>query len=210
MNGLFLKDFYMIKNSCRLYLIIALSVFFLSFVFKNDLFFILLPYLLCAYIPIYLIIQDEHSRWFQYSCTLPYTKAQIVSSKYLLSISFQTALFLITGIVRILQGIFMIRDYIVLLIVLLIINAIISVTCLPITFKYGIAKSGNLIFVVFSIMFGMTVPLSEPVLSNFNVDLTGCFELNIWILIIGGCGLAVYFLSWYMSIILFKNREFAN
>ena len=64
MKGLLLKDFYMAAKYCR-------------------------ACLLCGMIPVNLLAYDERSRWLEYSGTLPYTKAQIVSGKYLVGIIVQ-------------------------------------------------------------------------------------------------------------------------
>ena len=81
MKGLLLKDLYMMRKYCRSYLLIAVVFIALSFASNQNLFFVFYPCLLCGMIPVNLLGYDERSRWLQYSGTMPYTRAQIVSCK---------------------------------------------------------------------------------------------------------------------------------
>jgi len=86
MKGLLLKDYYMTVRYCRSMLLILLVFVGVSFVNPDNRFFTIYPCLLCSMIPITLISYDERSRWSQYSCTMPYTRAQLVGSKYLIGL----------------------------------------------------------------------------------------------------------------------------
>ena len=86
MKGLLLKDWYMMKKYCRSYVLIAVVFIALSLVSSGNMFFVFYPCLLCGIIPVNLLGYDERSRWMQYSGTLPYTKRQIVSAKYLIGL----------------------------------------------------------------------------------------------------------------------------
>ena len=65
---------------------------------KSNMFFVFYPCLFCGMVPVNLLAYDERSRWLQYSGTLPYTRAQIVSGKYLIG--------LICGISTLMTGLF--------------------------------------------------------------------------------------------------------
>ena len=100
MKGLLLKDWYMIKTYCKLYLVMAVLFLAASFVSSDNLFFVFYPCLLCGMIPVNLLAYDERSHWTQYSCTLPYTRAQLVCAKYLVGLFCQLAVLLGAGIVQ--------------------------------------------------------------------------------------------------------------
>ena len=85
MKGLLLKDLYMVVKYCKAYLLIAVVFLAVSLMGSDNLFFIFYPCLLCGMIPVNLLAYDERSRWPQYCGTLPYTKGQIVSGKYLMA-----------------------------------------------------------------------------------------------------------------------------
>ena len=86
MKGLLLKDWYMMKKYCRMYIFIAAVFIAVSLVNNGNMFFVFYPCLLCGMIPVNLLGYDERSRWMQYSGTMPYTKTQIVSGKYLVGL----------------------------------------------------------------------------------------------------------------------------
>ena len=125
MKGLLLKDWYMMKQYCRAYLIIA-TVFIAMSLFSNgNMFFIFYPCLLCGMIPVNLLGYDERSHWMQYSGTLPYTKTQLVSAKYLIGLFVQLTMLIVTGAV---QGIkmavtdhFVLDEFVVLMLLMLIV-----------------------------------------------------------------------------------------
>ena len=84
MKGLLLKDWYMMKKYCRYYLFVSIGFIILSMMSSGNMFFIFYPCLLAGMIPVNLLGYDERSRWTEYVGTLPYTKTQIVSAKYLI------------------------------------------------------------------------------------------------------------------------------
>ena len=86
MKGLFLKDWYMMKKYCRAYIVIAAVFIAVSVVSDDNMFFVFYPCMLCGMIPVNLLGYDERSHWVQYSGSLPYTKTQIVSAKYLIGL----------------------------------------------------------------------------------------------------------------------------
>ena len=100
MKGLLLKDWYMMKQYCRTYPVIAVAFMALSLVDSDNLFFVFYPCLLCGMIPVTLLGYDERSGWVQYSGTMPYTKTQIVSEKYLISLFAQLTMLVATGIAQ--------------------------------------------------------------------------------------------------------------
>ena len=100
MKGLLLKDWYMMKQYCRTYPVIAVAFMALSLVDSDNLFFVFYPCLLCGMIPVILLGYDERSGWVQYSGTMPYTKIQIVSEKYLISLFAQLTMLVATGIAQ--------------------------------------------------------------------------------------------------------------
>ena len=100
MKGLILKDLYMMKAYCKAYLLIAAVFIAVSFFGDSNLLFIFYPCMLCGVIPVNLLGYDERSRWMQYSESMPYTKAQIVSCKYLIGLGTQIIMMTVTGIAQ--------------------------------------------------------------------------------------------------------------
>lgn len=84
MKGLLLKDFYMTVKYCRAFIFIIILFIAVSLAGEQNIFFVVYPVLLGSIIPVTLISYDERSKWCSYAGTMPYTRREIVSSKYLM------------------------------------------------------------------------------------------------------------------------------
>ena len=95
MKGLLLKDFYLSWRYCRAFLVIVAVFLAVSFTGDDNIFFLIYPIMIASVIPMTLVSYDEHDKWTAYSGTLPYTRAQLVSTKYLVGMCFGSVAFLI-------------------------------------------------------------------------------------------------------------------
>ncbi len=207
MKGLFLKDWYMVKKYCRAYLLITV-VFIAVSLFSNDnMFFVFYPCLLCGMIPVNLLGYDERSRWMQYSGTLPYTRTQIVSGKYLIGLLAQLTILVVTGIAQaakmIIAGNFVFGDFAVLMLLMLIVSTLTSSICLPFVFKLGVEKGRTAYYIMIGFVCGASVLAS----SIFRGQLMAEIQPNIVLTVLAIVGIGVYIFSWYMSVVFFKRRE---
>ncbi len=207
MKGLLLKDLYMMKKYCRSSLIIAAAFIALSFVGDSNLFFVFYPCMICGMIPINLLAYDERSRWLQYSETMPYTKGQIVSGKYLIGLGIQIAMLIVSGIAQAIRmsinNTFKSNEYIVLMMLLLIIASITSSICLPFMFKLGVEKGR----IAYYFMIGIVCAGSIISSNLFFKEMQAEIKLNGILPIICLVGIGIYALSWYLSIVFYKKRE---
>ena len=207
MKGLLLKDLYMMKKYCKAYLLIAVVFIAVSFASSENLFFIFYPCLLCGMIPINLLGYDERSGWLEYSETMPYTKGQIVSGKYLIGLGTQIAILLVTGIAQAIRmsisGAFLLGAYLVLMMLLLIMSLIASSVALPFMFKLGVEKGR----MAYYFMIGSVFAGSMIVSTLFSDGIQAEIRLNWLLPIICLVGIGVYILSWYLSIRFYKKRE---
>ncbi len=207
MKGLLLKDFYMIKKYCRSYLLLAAVFIAVSFASNDNMFFVFYPCLLCGMIPVNLLGYDERSRWMQYSGTLPYTKGQIVSCKYLIGLMVQTAMLIVTGIAQAVRmninRAFQLDNYMVLMLMLLIMAAITSSISLPFLFKLGVEKGR----IAYYVMVGVACAGSTAASDIFTAASHTEMQLNGILLILCLVGIGIYALSWYLSILFYRKRE---
>lgn len=207
MKGLLLKDFYMTKKYCKSYLLIAAIFIVLSLVNEDNLFFVFYPCLLCGMIPVTLLGYDERSRWMQYSGTLPYTKGQIVSCKYLIGLMAQMAMLLVTGIAQAVKmnidGTFQLNDYMVLMLIMLILAMLTSSISLPFIFKLGVEKGRAAYYVMVGVVCAGSIVAANffKAASQMEIQRNGMMPL------LGFGGIGIYALSWYLSIIFYKKRE---
>lgn len=207
MKGLLLKDWYMMKKYCRYYLFCAVVFTVLSVMSAGNMFFIFYPCLLCGMIPVNLIGYDERSRWMQYSGTMPYTKAQIVSGKYLIGLFSQLALLLLMGaahaVKMMLAGDFVPGEFAVLMLLMLIVSTLSSSISLPFIFKLGVEKGRTAYYV----MVGFVCAASFIVSNLFKGQLGTEIKPNLVLAILAVVGIGIYVFSWYMSIVFYKKRE---
>ena len=207
MKGLLLKDWYMMKKYCRYYLFCAIGFTILSVISAGNMFFAFYPCLLCGMIPVNLIGYDERSRWMQYSGTMPYTKAQIVSGKYLIGLLSQLAVLLVMGAAQtvkmIAAGELVPGELAVLMLLLLIVSTLSSAICLPFIFKLGVEKGRMAYYVMIGFVCGASALASGLLGDQPGVGI----QPNMILVLLAALGIGVYALSWYMSIVFFKKRE---
>ena len=207
MKGLLLKDWYMVKKYCRAYLLIAIVFIAISFFSNDNMFFVFYPCLLCGMIPVNLLAYDERSHWMQYSGTLPYTKTQIVSGKYLIGLLAQLAVLAATGIAHGVKmyaaGNFVLGDFAVLMLLMLIVSTLASSICLPFVFKLGVEKGRTAYYVMVGFVCGASV-LASSILRG---QLMGEIQPNLILGLLAIVGISVYILSWYLSVMFFKKKE---
>ena len=207
MKGLLLKDWYMMKKYCRYYLFCAVGFTILSVMSAGNMFFIFYPCLLCGMIPVNLIGYDERSRWMQYSGTMPYTKAQIVSGKYLIGLFSQLVILLLMGAAHAVKmtiaGDFVPGEFAVLMLLMLIVSTLSSSISLPFIFKLGVEKGRTAYYV----MVGFVCAASFIVSNLFKGQLGTEIKPNLVLAILAVVGIGIYIFSWYMSIVFYKKRE---
>lgn len=207
MKGLLLKDWYMMKKYCRSYVVIAAVFIAVSLVSDDNMFFVFYPCLLCGMIPVNLLGYDERSHWVQYSCSLPYTKKQIVSVKYLIGLLAQITALIVTaaaqGIKMRINGSFELNDFIVLMLLMLTMATLTSSISLPFVFKLGVEK-GRIAYYVMIGFVGCGGVLASYL---FKEHLTAEINTNLLLIVLSFIGIGVYALSWYLSVVFYKKRE---
>ncbi len=207
MKGLLLKDWYMLKVYCRAYLLIAVACIAVSFFSDDNLFWVFYPCLLCGMIPVNLIAYDERSRWLQYSGTLPYTRAQIVSGKYLIGLIAQVTVLIVTAVAQTAKmsvtGEFAIGKVITLMLLMVSVSSLSSSVCLPFVFKLGVEKGRMAYYIMIGVVCGASALASGFLKGRLEDDI----QPDLMVTMVAIVGIAVYILSWYLSIVFYKKRE---
>ena len=207
MKGLLIKDWYMMKEYCRYYFFVCIGFTILSMMSSGNMFFVFYPCLLCGVIPVNLLGYDERSRWTEYVGALPYTKTQIVSAKYLIGLFTQitmlTAVCITQSVKMNVEGTFVLKEFLVLMMLLLIMATVASSLTLPFIFKYGVEKGRGAYYV----MIGLVCAGSIIATSIFKEGLQTDIQLNGILPIVCLAGIGMYVLSWYLSIVFYKKKE---
>lgn len=201
MKGLLLKDLYMSAKYFRTYLLIVAVFLALSWFSSENMFVVFYPCLICGIIPVNLLAYDERSKWDVYSGTLPCTRAQIVSVKYLIGLLAQVAILAITGIVQAIRlGVN--ADYAVLMAMLMITSFVSASIPLPFMFKLGVEKGRIAYYVMIGLVCGGSV-LAAVFFDGLDATISFSGILPVLCL----ASVAVYALSWYLSIKFYRARE---
>ncbi|MBR1812411.1 MAG: ABC-2 transporter permease [Lachnospiraceae bacterium] len=207
MKGLLLKDFYMIVKYCRSYLLMAIVFLTVSVLNPGNTFFVFYPVLLAGMIPTTLLSYDERSGWQPYSAALPYTKAQCVSAKYLVGLICQGAILVlltvVQGICMSMTGTFDIAELLTLVLMLSIIAPIAPAFCMPFIFKLGVEKGRIAYYVMIAIICALVVGGSTIFSSALDAKIEpGPAAVFVVLLFV-----ALYALSWFLSIKFYEKRE---
>jgi ABC-2 type transport system permease protein len=198
----------MAKYHCKMSFVIILLFIAVSIIVSDSLFFCAYPMLAAMMVPLTLLSYDERNRWERNSATMPYTRSQLVSVKYLDMLILLVGCLILVGIA---QGVRMLRtgngiqweNLGILLVALLGIGMLSPCFLLPIVFRLGVEK-GRLWYYVFLVGFFIAVSAVANILPEFHLS-----EMKgIWLLL-GGVLLAVIVLliSWNLSIHFYERRE---
>ncbi len=205
-KGLLLKDLYMLRAYCKSYLLIVVIFLAASF-FGGNMFFIYYPCLLCGMIPVNLLAYDERSRFVQYSASLPVSRKQAVTEKYLMGLFSLAAVLLVTGVVQGIRmhvnGTFSAGGFAVVMLSLLVVSLLASAIPLPFVFKSGVEKGRIAYYVMIGFVCGVGILFSE----SFKGGLPGDVPPGAVFAALTIFGVAAYALSWYLSVRFYTKRE---
>lgn len=207
MKGLLLKDFYNMKKCCWTFLIIILVFTIVSVFGDNNSFFIAYPVIIAGMIPVTLISYDERSRWDVYCDTLPYSRAQVVASKYIFTILLVAASVVFVGLAQIAKmfraDLFVWDGYFSLLGCLMVLGAISPGIILPFIFKFG-AEKGRYAYFVMIFVACIGSGILGDVLKYISES-----EIMTWLPAICILGSILLFtISWKVSVVFYQKREF--
>lgn len=207
MKGLLLKDFYMIWRHCRMYLLIDVVFIAVAFFSSSNIMFVALPIMLAGVIPITLLAYDERNRWTEYCGALPYSRANIVSAKYLVGLIMQAVTSLVILIVLMIRndaftyGVFW--ETLCSVAAMFTAALILPMICMPFSLKFGTEKGRLVYYVVIAGITGSVVLSMES-----TDDIPGKLTSNSNVVPLIFIGLIVmYVLSWILSIVLYNYKE---
>lgn len=207
MKGLLLKDWYMMKKYCRYYFFVGIGFIILSLMSSGNMFFVFYPCLLCGMIPVHLLGYDERSRWTTYVGALPYTKMQIVSAKYLIGLFTQIAVLTVIGIAQGVKmsaaGDFVLKEFLVLMMLLVIMASVSSSLTMPFIFKLGVERGRAAYYVMIGVVCAGSIIASNLLSGEMQTEI----KMNGILPIICLIGIGIYVLSWYLSVLFYKKRE---
>ena len=209
MKGLLLKDFYMACKYCRAYLLIVL-VFALAapFTYGNNLFMLFYPCILASMVPVNLLAYEAQCKWEQLAGTLPYSRTQLVSGKYLTGLLASGVTLILAGIAQAIgmavKGGFQAGEFCSLMAALGITACVVPAITLPLIFKFGVEK-GRIVYLV---MVGLFCGISAVASITLPADVfarSAASSPALPLSFLAAAGL--YGLSWYLSTRFYRKKE---
>lgn len=212
MKGLLLKDFYVLLRVCW-YFALFLVLWPLLLLAGEPPTVIVLSCFLGAMLPSTLIAYDERDKWFKYAETMPYTRGQIVTAKYIYG-------FIANGIVIVIAAFSMTAntlfihtgnvlsfgDIILWCSIYLLAGAVVSFM-MPFIFWFG-AEKGRYAYMVFGGLCGgfAAIASSNGLLGDdFQMPrISSPIAYSAIMIVIAA---VLYTVSWRLSVMLYRKRE---
>lgn len=207
MKGLLIKDYYMLMKYFRTYVVIIGVMAIVTLFSTPAPLFIIYPVIMTNMLPVSLVNYDEMSRFDRYYQTMPISKTQYVSSKYLMSLIFQILSLIIfmaaysISLIRSSQfeavAIMTIASYMIIL------ASVLPSILLPFVFKFG-SEKGRMFYLLITAIF---VGASMYLLNNdtlLMIDMNTIGFVRAFIM-----SMLIYGISWFISIKIYKKREIA-
>ena len=215
MGGLLLKDFYMTARYCKI-ILLGIAVFLVGIGLGEQVSFSILiyPTVIVSVLPVTLLSYDERDKWNQYSATLPYSRAQLVSVKYLVGMLLGSAAYLLSlGAVAIQMArnnSFSLEAFFSMALVLFLFACFCPIFLFPCVFKWGVEKARIAFYASVGLIFGVGAVLTKKLFSATATPLRlSIFSLeSLWTLgCLAGAALLLYAFSWRLSIQFYCKRE---
>ena len=202
MKGLMLKDLYVISKQMKyILLMIILFTILLGYTFGA------FALILCAMLPITTIGYDERAKWDKYAATMPYSRTEIVLSKYLLGLGCMLCAVVIVLIGMLGYAIFantaFSMESVIYIVSVLSIALIFMSLNLPIMFKWGVEK-GRLIFIAGIAAFAAIIAATSAMENTAN-SIEAFMNSYYYAFVLAG--IALLGASIPLSISFYKKRE---
>lgn len=208
MKALLLKDFYVTAKYGRSYLLIIAVFTVVSVISSESFYFSAYLCMITGMLPITLMAYDERSKWTEYSGTLPYSKAEIVLSKYLMGILVQAAAVLASVLIKIaVRGFDRILSDILVYAYGFSITLVMMGVILPFMFWFGVEKGRIAYYILVGVIFAVIFVITNYAGENeepLSVSENGSpFEAVVIIL----AAVGLYIVSCLISVAVYKRRE---
>ena len=180
------------------------------------LFFGAMTCMMISVFPQALMGEDEHIGWNRFCLTMPIKRSQYVSEKYLLTLAFIVFFALLSSVGVIILMVkttgFDIKDYLLVLSVILCVSLLMMSIDLPMVFRFGTKKGIMLFAGLFLLIFVAGLALFLWASYNdagraFFRQVQEADHLVLALCILTGIAV-IYTASWLLSIRLYQKREF--
>lgn len=208
MKALLLKDLYNLKSYLRV--LAAMAGFYLIFglTSRNSTMFSSIIVMFAVMLPVSLFSYDDYSKWDAYCLSLPITRRQVVTARYLLALLILTVCGLLSVAVMLLQqwlqpGI-QEEGGLVSIGILASIAVLYLAVALPLCYKLGVEKGRFLLMALIAVPF-----LGFFLFSKFDIaPLTEAQVIFAMIVILPVVAAALLIFSYLLSVYFYQRKEF--
>ncbi len=208
MKGLLQKDFYCIVSYMKMFLI--LNVFYIISGLVNDvtnISMLLYPCIFSSIMSYSMLAYEEQEKWNSFALTMPLSRNQIVSSKYIITLILgicTAVLIVITRIIgTVVSGTFTFEYIIFIASLLIAICLLPAAIILPFMFKFGATK-GRIAYIL---VFGVFSSFIFTGMKNINGTNEFTFD-SLSAVVIVPTAILIFSISWFISCIVYRKREF--
>ncbi len=215
MKGLLRKDFYMMKSYCKGSILLVLIFLGATIVAHENYLFLLYPFLIVSLFPMTLLSYEEQAGWDRYVGAFPYSKAAVVSSKYVVALLSTAAVALIFAAGLLIRGAFVSGERISLetclgiFLSMMLLGILSPGLLLPFLLRFGVAK-GRVVFICVVAVLAAAVGALGSIAGGSGADAFFLTALNpvgvkFWLFCLAG--ILYYALSWGLAIWLYRKKE---
>lgn len=209
MKGLLLKEWFVIWKQGKFMILLAL-IYGVMAVMGSGYFFAGFSVVFLSMLPITVMGLDERSKWDYYAITMPYSRKDIVLSKYIFSIICSFTAMIIYIIATIIKWIIGkepadFGSLITQTISMLSLGLFFSTVNLPIIFKFGVDK-GRMWFILITVLLIGGISALSKFFEDYTVQIGNLIQrLSPFVLPVISAGLLA--ISAYLSLKIYEKRE---
>lgn len=205
MKSLLIKDFYLIKKTCRMFLLMILAFFAVAVVTPQRNFMYLYDAIFMGMLSHSLLAIEERDGSDKYYLICPVSKKQIVAEKYILSAIFIAIISIPIALLEIIKKTD-ISEIALILSLVAAVGIIFPSISMPIMFRYGYAK-GKIVFMCLGGLMGICGAFLVNSTYFFSDALAQAANGFLPLILIAGSAL-IFILSCLLSVKLYQKREF--
>lgn len=210
MKGLFLKDWLLTKHYLKSMLLAVACFAVVGGIRPGNAFLTVYPGVMAALLPVYLVTYDEREKWNIYCQSMPVTRSQYVTGKYLYGLAAAAAVLALHGLGLVIGLVtnsgLTAQAHSVNLVTLLSAALLGQAISFPLLFRFGAERWR----MVYACIFGVLIAGSAllPAL-RADGETTRLLSVSPALAAVAVCGIAVaaYALSWHVSIHVYQRRE---
>ena len=159
--------------------------------------------MLAVMIPMTALSYDEKNKWDRYALTMPLMRGTIVLSKYILNLIFLITAFILALLSNIVFTDIILFENIMINLSTLSVGIIMMSFIFPILLKYGVEKGRILMMIVIFVPTAIVVMLPK-----LGIPAPDPEKIEILLKFLPAAALAVYVVSIFVSMSIYKNKEF--